>query len=113
MIYHLAWRSEWEHGSKESPYRHASLETEGFIHCTREPEKLLEVADLFFATAPTEDLLVVSLDEARIGSEVKDEDPGVGHLFPHVYGPIDRAAVLRVDAMRRADDRWALPASLT
>ena len=38
-------------------------------------------------------LLVV--DPARLTPEVREEESH-GETFPHVYGPIDRAAVVRV-----------------
>lgn len=113
MIYHLAWRSGWNAGRLNGTYHPGSLQAEGFIHCTREPEKLLEVADLFFAPRDDDDLLLVSLDESKIGSEIRYEDPGVGHVFPHVYGPIDLNAVVDASVMTRHGDRWFLPEGIT
>lgn len=108
-IYHLAWASDWRRGQRHDGYRADSLATEGFIHCTKEPEKILEVAGLFFNAPRAEDLLIVALDEGRIASPVKYEDPGCGHLFPHVYGPIPLAAVTAIRRMRKVDGQWALP----
>lgn len=111
-VHHLVLESDWEKLVSNGRYRPASLETEGFIHCTKEPEKLVEVANLFFAGSPKENLLVLVLDESNIGSPVKYEDPGVGHLFPHVYGPLDIRSVLAVHAMRHDGVHWHLPQAL-
>lgn len=108
-IYHLVWRSDWETQVKEGKYRPASLATEGFIHATKEPEKLLEVASLFFTPRGDDELLVLSLDESKVGSPVKYEDPGVGHLFPHIYGPLDTASVQSIDTLIYATGAWQLP----
>lgn len=108
-IYHLAWRSDWEKGCSGGVYRAASLETEGFIHATKEPEKLLEVAAMFFPGPGGEDLLCIELDESAAGSPVRYEDPGCGHLFPHLYGPIDLAAVVSIRPLRWTGEKWEPP----
>ena len=108
-MYHLAWESDWQQSAREGKYYPASLETEGFVHATREPEKVVEVANLFFSEERTEELLLITLDESRVGAPVKDEDPGVGHRFPHIYGPINLAAVLDIRPMHRVAGLWKLP----
>jgi uncharacterized protein (DUF952 family) len=108
-IYHLVWESDWNRWVEEDLYRPESLQTEGFVHCTREPEKLLEVANLFFADHRDEKLILLSLDEDLLGSEVRYEDPGVGHLFPHIYGPIEIAAILCAEEMELIEGTWTLP----
>jgi uncharacterized protein (DUF952 family) len=110
VIYHLVWASDWDRLAGDDFYCAESLDAEGFIHCTKEPEKLLEVASLFFAQVRDEVLWRLTIDEARVSAEIKYEDPGVGHLFPHVYGPIELSAVVKQEAMRRNEDgRWQLP----
>lgn len=106
VIYHLAWASDWDRLREAGLYRAESLDAEGFIHCTREPEKLVEVANLFFSEVREEPLLRLTLDESKISAEIRYEDPGVGHLFPHVYGPIEESAVMTIEPMLRVDDRW-------
>lgn len=111
-IYHLVWRSEWPSLYSTGEYRAASLETEGFIHCTKEPEKLVEVANLFFPLRSDDELLAVTLDSAKIRAPVKYEDPGCGHLFPHVYGPLNLDAVVTTAPLEIKDGIWKLPARL-
>lgn len=109
MIYHLVWKSEWDSQRNGEYYRAASLDAEGFIHCTQELDKLVEVANLFFAGEPTEPLLRLTIDPDKVTAEVRYEDPGVGHFFPHVYGPLETAAVVRVEAMQYEGGRWRHP----
>lgn len=91
-IYHLVLRSMWEH-LPEHDYRTASLDTEGFIHCAH-ARQVAWAANRFHHSAG--DLLVLEIDPGRLNSPVKDEAPaGKTERFPHIYGPITRAAVLR------------------
>lgn len=108
-IYHLVWRSDWETQVQGGKYRPPSLATEGFIHATKEVEKLVEVASLFFPPRGDDELLVLTLDESRVGAPIKYEDPGVGHLFPHIYGPLDTASVQKTDTLNHSDGAWHLP----
>jgi uncharacterized protein (DUF952 family) len=102
-IYHLVPPEVWER-TGDGPYRADSLATEGFIHCSY-GEQVGRVANLFYADRP--ELLVLTIDPDRLGSPVRAEDPGTGELFPHVYGPIERAAVREVRPLQRdAAGRW-------
>lgn len=102
-VYHLVPRTVWER-APAGPYRAASLETEGFIHCSN-ADQVARVANLFYAAAA--DLLALVIDAGRLTSPLRDDDVGTGERFPHVYGPLDREAVLDVRPLRRdADGRW-------
>jgi uncharacterized protein (DUF952 family) len=102
-IYHLIPAAAWQ---GEDPYQPASLATEGFVHCSY-ADQVERVANLFFGDALA--LLALILDVGRLTSPVRDEDAGTGERFPHVHGPIDRAAVVEVRPLRRgADGRWVL-----
>ena len=60
---------------------------------------LVEVANLFYRDEPGPHV-VLTVDLARAGSPWRyDGDV----RYPHVYGPLDRAAVVRVRAMVRDD----------
>jgi uncharacterized protein (DUF952 family) len=104
-IYHIVPRAIWEQTT--GPYRADSLASEGFIHCSNE-NQVARVANLFYADH--DDLLVLCIDAGRLTSPVRDEDPGAGELFPHVYGPIDREAIIEVRALERGPNRrWEFP----
>jgi uncharacterized protein (DUF952 family) len=102
-IYHLVAASDWQQPG-DGPYRPASLATEGFVHCSY-ADQVERVANLFFRDAAA--LLALVLDADRLTSPVRDEDAGSGERFPHVYGPLDRTAVVEVRPLQRgADGRW-------
>ena len=102
-IYHLVLPATWQ-ASPDEPYRAASLETEGFIHCSYAPQ-VAASANRFYASAA--ELLVLCIDPDRLSSPSKAEPAGTGELFPHVYGPINRDAVTSVRTLSRDDSgRW-------
>lgn len=102
-IYHLVPKSAWEN-APAGPYRAPSLATEGFIHCSNAAQ-VAWAANRFYAGEG--ELLVLVLDAGRLSSPVRDEDAGSGEKFPHVYGPIDREAVIAVRPLGHgADRRW-------
>ncbi len=97
-IYHLAELSHWEQARRDGAYtwstRQLSLEEEGFIHAST-AEQWPVVRRRFYGDV-TEPLVLLEVDESRLGSRVVYEvgDPGTGEQFPHVYGPIEVDAVV-------------------
>jgi uncharacterized protein (DUF952 family) len=102
-IYHLVQRAVWEQ-APPSPYRAASLATEGFIHCSN-GNQVAGSANKFYANKAQ--VLVLAIDPARLTSPLRDEEGRPGELFPPIYGPINREAVVEVIQLERgADGRW-------
>lgn len=99
MIYHLAYRDDWERARTAGAYRQSTkgrtLEQEGFIHACATPAQLERVANAFYRG--DSDLLVLVVDEARVRSEIRhDPVPGFDTPFPHIYGPLNPDAVVDV-----------------
>ncbi len=107
-LYHLVPRRTWEENPGQ-PFRADSLRSEGFIHCSF-ADQVAGSANRFYADQ--QDLLVLHIDPAQLSSPVKEEPSGTGELFPHIYGPIPRDAVVRVQVLQRGSDgRWRFSAS--
>ncbi|MFF1543773.1 DUF952 domain-containing protein [Streptomyces sp. NPDC058291] len=106
MIYHVVPLDDWS-AEPDRPYAPASLAREGFVHCSPDEETTLTIADAFYRTAPRP-LLALVLDETRLTARCVWEaaapapPPGVQEdtRFPHVFGPLDRDAVVRVLEVR-------------
>lgn len=106
-LYHLALAGDWA-GAGEDGYSVStvgrSLAEEGFVHCSfaRQVER---TADRFYRGRA--DVVLLVIDPDRLTAPVKVEDGGGGgESFPHVYGPINRDAVLRaVPVPLREDGR--------
>ncbi len=108
MIYHLVPAAEYQALPEAAPYLPAGYAGDGFIHCTAEPQVLVQVANAFYRHVPG-DFLVLEIDPARLAAEVRYEpaEPGsplAGHRFPHIYGPLNRSAVVHVRSIERTAD---------
>ncbi|MEU4498061.1 DUF952 domain-containing protein [Streptomyces sp. NPDC023998] len=103
MLFHVVPVDEWT-ADVDRPYAPASLATEGFVHCSPDEPAALAIADGLYRDVP--DLLVLRIDEFGLGAEVRWEG-SADILFPHVYGPIERAAVTGVLTVRRDMDGHA------
>ena len=110
MIYHLTSRQAWSEARSRGEYRAESLESEGFIHCSTEMQ-VLPVAEKYYRGQP--DMILLGIDPALLASELRWEPPsggapppGVpeGDLFPHIYGPINLDAVLKVHDLESNPD---------
>ena len=105
--YHLVPRAEWTAADPSLAYTPAAFGQDGFVHCTDGPAEVAATANRFFAGLE-DDLLALVLDRARLGAAVRYDNPG--GIYPHVYGPIERAAILRVDVLKRhAGGAWLPP----
>jgi glutathione S-transferase len=90
------WAASQAAGEHTSSTRGRSLAEEGFIHCSRD-HQVESVLAAFYADAT--DLLLLHIDDRLLTAPWRDEDvPGAG-VFPHVYGPINLDAVVRVEAL--------------
>jgi uncharacterized protein (DUF952 family) len=99
-IVHLCTRPRWEAAVREGVYQADSLETEGFIHCSR-PEQILASANRYYRGL--EDVLLLWIDPAKVETEVRWEEAH-GELFPHIYGPLNLDAVLDVTRLIADED---------
>ncbi|HTU90711.1 MAG TPA: DUF952 domain-containing protein [Gemmataceae bacterium] len=99
-IYHLVLRRFWEENA-DQPYRPDSLAGEGFIHCSF-AEQAARSANRFYAEAA--DLLLLHIDPERLTSPLREEASDTGESFPHIYGPLNRDAVVAVEALSRGSD---------
>ena len=112
-LLHIVDRITWTVVPDDEDYRPAEYAEVGFIHLST-PELVLIPANAFYAGR--DDLVLLDLDPEVLGDAVRFE-PGVPPsgdlLFPHLYGPIPRAAVLGVIPFPRdRDGHFVLPRGL-
>ena len=98
-LFHIATAADWEAALRDGEYttstRGRSLAEEGFVHASH-AHQWRGVRDRFYADV-TEPLVLLEIDPARLGARVVEESPdGSTEEFPHVYGPIEVGAVVRV-----------------
>ncbi|HEY5882013.1 MAG TPA: DUF952 domain-containing protein [Nakamurella sp.] len=111
-IFHCSLRSDWHAAQAAGEYtissRGVTLEHEGFIHACY-AHQVDGVLRRFYAGV-TEPMVLLVIDQDRLGVPVVAESPpGVDELFPHIYGPLDPAAVTRIAPLVRGEDGWIAP----
>lgn len=94
-IYHIVLPHDWAAFDTEL-YRAKSLETEGFIHCSFS-DQLNTVVARYYAAEP--EVVVLEIETDALMSRVVNEPSTGNEIYPHVYGPINRNAIVSVKRM--------------
>ncbi|MEC3980423.1 DUF952 domain-containing protein [Amycolatopsis sp. H20-H5] len=115
MILHICGTEEWSKVPEDGEYRAPSLDAVGYIHCS-DPGTVALPANVVYLGRT--DLLLLEIDPAKVGVPVRWEDGNppspAGIWFPHVYGPIPRAAVVAVHEFpAQGDGSFLLPETLS
>ena len=112
ILLHICSQADWRAGQAAGAYRAASLETEGFIHCSL-ASQVLGVANTMFRGRT--DLVLLLIDsEALTESLIYEDCYETGQNFPHIYGPLNLAAVTNVVAFPAGPDGgFILPPELS
>ena len=107
QIYHMALASRWNTWPANTPYLPEAYADDGFIHCTAGDALMIQVANRFYRSVPGTFLALV-VETGLLTSRLEWEAPSPGDtlapLFPHIYGPINLAAIVDVKTMTRASD---------
>jgi uncharacterized protein (DUF952 family) len=113
IILHITTRKDWERNVQCGYYKPQSLTSDGFIHCSTITQTA-DTANRFFPNQ--KDLVLLFIDENKTEPEVRYEGPAcegdqrTDLLFPHIYGPLNMSAVVRiVDFIPKEDGTFDLP----
>lgn len=98
-IYHIVLPGVWAEYADRDRYEAESLETEGFIHCSY-AEQLEGVLERYYRDAA--EVLILEIETDRLTAKLIAEPSTNEEVYPHVYGPIDRAAIVGVARRRPA-----------
>jgi uncharacterized protein (DUF952 family) len=110
FIYHVATRADWAQALETGEYRIStlgrSLEDEGFIHSSTD-QQVERVANRYYRGVS--DLLLLIIDLDRVKAEGRF-DPVGNETYPHIYGPLNVDAVVRVTPLiANADGGFTIP----
>jgi len=110
-IYKICTAAEWHAAEHAGAYSGSAVDRhDGFIHFST-AEQAAETAAKHFAGQ--RDLVLITVDAEKLGDRLKWEPSRGGALFPHLYGELALAAVLRVDPLPlEASGRHVFPQSL-
>ncbi|WP_316316871.1 DUF952 domain-containing protein, partial [Clavibacter michiganensis] len=78
----------------EDFYEAASLHTENFIHCSF-AEQLEAVLNRYYKDAET--VLILEIEPERLTSELIAEPSTGGEIYPHIYGRINKDAIVKIE----------------
>jgi len=100
LLLHICQPEDWQSALQSGGYAPASIQSEGFIHCST-PDQLLEVANHFYHPIPG--LIVLWISPPLVQPEIRWEAVGDA-LFPHIYGVLNLEAVIKVSRLILAQD---------
>jgi uncharacterized protein (DUF952 family) len=107
LTHHGSPKAYFDSQDPAEPYVPADFERDGFIHCTDGERRLSDTLSEYYSTSKDE-WLVLYIDLDLVRSPVKYEDPE--QVFPHIYGPLNRDAIVAVRGIgRMKDGRFLLP----
>lgn len=100
-ILHITKRQQWEQAKNLGSYRADSLDSEGFIHCSKSTQ-ILKVAKRFFYNQ--KELVLLFINSDKVKAEIRYEEAEIGELFPHIYGELNIDAVYQVIDFEAGED---------
>ena len=111
LIFHITTYKAWARTMQADGYETASLQREGFIHCSTR-DQVVGVANSVFHGE--RGLVLLCIDANQVAAEIRYEDCyETGKKFPHIYGALNRDAVVQVlSLIPDTDGKFALPAAL-
>jgi uncharacterized protein (DUF952 family) len=110
-IFHFISRSDLERDFSGGVLEVPSLESQGFIHCSK-LDQVIGVAN--FIAPYNEEMQLLEIDEEKVIPEVRYENQDGGEqLFPHIYGLLNREAIVVIHKLEwDGEDGYQLPESL-
>ncbi len=96
LIYHVVSEADWSKQAGQSTYEAASLRTEGFIHFSKR-EQVAGVLSRYYTGVPG--LLLLHVDAAKLTPDLNYEAATNNELFPHLYGPLNKDAVVQIEPL--------------
>jgi uncharacterized protein (DUF952 family) len=97
ILYKIVPAALWREAERAGRFDGSPVDLEdGFIHFSTAAQ-VRETAAKHFAGQ--RDLLLVRVKAASLGASLRWEPARGGALFPHLYGPLDLALVMRIDQL--------------
>jgi uncharacterized protein (DUF952 family) len=95
---HLTPQEVWSAQKHLRFYYPEAFASDGFIHCTDDVNELMNVGNRYYRS-DLRSYVVLTINCELLTAPAIYEDPD--RLFPHIYGPLDTAAVERVQSVTR------------
>ncbi len=93
-IYHVTTKQQWAEAQQAGHYDSDTLATEGFIHCSTEPQ-VAGVLERYYKGQTG--LIKLKIEKSKIERPLIFELAGsINEVFPHIYGALNLNAVVEV-----------------
>ena len=108
LIYKIMHRADWMAACDRGSYEGSpDDQRDGFIHFSTAGQVPGTLAKHY---AGREGLVIAAFSSAALGDALRWEPSRGGALFPHLYGPFDPHAALKVHALNQdADGQFIIP----
>ena len=109
MIYRIETEEAWQREAASETYLPDDYASEGFIHCSA-LEEIVDVANRVHHGK--QGLVLLCISQRALRAETRWELSG-GLYYPHIYGPLNRSAVVAVLPFPCGrDGTFALPSGM-
>lgn len=107
LTYHLVAAQWFRDGDRAQPYVPEAFGSDGFIHCTDGMANLVDVGNRYYRNDRRMYVALV-IDCAKVTAEIRYEDEA--RIYPHIYGALNRDAIVDILPLLRGPDGAFLPA---
>lgn len=104
--FHLVAGAYYRDCDASADYVPESFDHDGFIHCTNGAENVAATANRYYAGDQRMYIALV-ISTSLVRAAIKYEDPE--RIYPHIYGPLNRDAIVTILPMLRNADGTFLP----
>lgn len=111
ITFHLVPQKYFDALDPHADYVPHDFARDGFIHCTDGADEMARTANRYYK-ADTQAHYYLYIAKARVRAPIRyDAAP---HIYPHIYGALNRDAIVAVRTARRATDgTFQAPESLS
>ncbi len=104
--FHLVAAEYYRDCDSSEPYLPAAFDDDGFVHCTDGAANLAETANRHYKDDRRMYVALV-IDQSKLAAPVRYDDDA--RIYPHVFGSINREAIVSIVPVLRAADGSFLP----
>jgi uncharacterized protein (DUF952 family) len=101
MIYHIVLPDYWAEWKEEENYYPATFEQEGFIHLST-AQQVPGVLERYYQGVKT--LILLEIATEKLKTAAIYEPATSGENYPHIYGPINREAIVKIHCLNLDHD---------
>ena len=106
ITFHLVPKDYFDALYADADYAPDDFARDGFIHCTDAPDEMARVANAYYQSIAGAHYYLY-IDKSRVRAPIRYDD--AARLYPHIYGALNRDAIIAVRPAARQSDGTFLP----